>query len=181
MKIVDIKTFKKLITTDNRFKYGRIASLDVGSKRIGVACTDEIRFTINPVITLERKTPRMHPESIEKLSKQLQAIINEKNITGLVVGFPLTQENEITPLCKEIVTMCQRLSCHYKSPIPIPPTMQAEEDLNLLCTFWDERNSSVGSRALSRSMSDKLSVAKKYKDTFAACLILQGFVENVLV
>eukprot|EP00981_Chlorochromonas_danica_P002681 scaffold525_cov170-Ochromonas_danica.AAC.5 len=50
----------------------------------------------------------------------------------------------------------------------------------MICTFWDERNSTVGARRLVKDMmlSSRRTVMLKYKDSLAASLILQGFLEH---
>jgi len=45
----------------------------------------------------------------------------------------------------------------------------------IYCTFWDETDSTVTARALSRSMSNKRSVFTRNKDSLAAYVILESF------
>jgi RNase H-fold protein (predicted Holliday junction resolvase) len=46
----------------------------------------------------------------------------------------------------------------------------------IVCTFWDERNSTKGARRMANNITMKPSVKAKFKDSFAACLILKGFI-----
>lgn len=168
MKILNVVSFKNLFLSTGNTGY-KIAALDIGSKYIGVALADETKISVTPLGDIKRSTDRMSTEALQKLSLQLQKIINDKNVGGFVVGFPLLENGAITPLCEEIVIMMTALECKQNQSIH-GPTQE------IVCTFWDERNSSVGARRMAKNISGKLSVKMKFKDSFAACLILKGFI-----
>lgn len=178
-----------------------IAALDVGQKHIGLAISDVMRMSVAPVGDISRKPPRMSQQSIDKVSKAIQRFVDKHNVGGIVIGFPLTPDGGVTRFCEEIVNLVSRLDC--KQPlIPTPAatggsisgggnsgsvltnsaTVAAESPHNnrepLLCTFWDERNSTVGARRVISQMSSRRSVVSKYKDSVAACLILDGFLKG---
>ncbi len=187
MRIVNILEFRQtllspfsmLVTETNRLpsvalKLGNIAALDVGSKRIGIASTTDLsKQYISPILTLERKYPPMSEASITKLGKLLQEVVTKNNIIGLVVGFPITPTNQISSFAQDIISLVDQLDVRYENPELVELYGQ-----QLISTFWDERNSSVGSRHMAKSMSSRLSVVKKYKDSFAACLILEGYLAH---
>ncbi len=172
MKIINVSTFKSMFLSANKFRY-KIASLDFGTKHIGVALADETKESITPVGDIDRMSDRMSSEATKKLSMQLQKIVNEHNIGGFVVGFPLLENGSLTPLCEEIITIVQTLECKQKVSKLSPET-------EMVCTFWDERSSTIGARRMARNFSGKQSVRQKYKDSFAACLILKGFINHSL-
>jgi putative Holliday junction resolvase len=60
----------------------RILALDVGDRRIGLAITDPLGLTAQPLFTLHRTTPRADLKSIARF-------IRQHNIEVLVVGNPL--------------------------------------------------------------------------------------------
>src|SRR5581483_3928619 len=61
----------------------RYLALDVGSKRIGVAVSDELGLTAQPVLTLERRrNPREDLRSLARLARRYA-------VAGIVVGNPL--------------------------------------------------------------------------------------------
>ncbi len=200
MRIVELEIFHRLLcasTASPALRYGKLVALDVGTKRVGVAMCDETRRMIHPVDTWQRSVDKTLRYQDKSLTGKLQRLVESEGVSGVIVGFPLGLQEEITPLCTDIVTLIQSLDCVYpkgglmanaiissvvedvmvkeregeKEGVVVSPPMVA--------TFWDERNSSVQARRLARTMSDRKAVAKKYKDSFAACLIMEGFLEHV--
>ncbi len=68
----------------------RIMGFDVGDKRIGIAVTDALGLTVQPLLTLYRKTPRADMKSIGRL-------IRRHGIAEAVVGNPLHMSGEAGP------------------------------------------------------------------------------------
>jgi putative Holliday junction resolvase len=60
----------------------RILALDVGNRRIGLAITDPLGLTAQPLFTLHRTTLRADLKAIARF-------IRQHNVTALVVGNPL--------------------------------------------------------------------------------------------
>src|SRR6201992_3353226 len=60
----------------------RILALDVGDRRIGLAITDPLGLTAQPLFTLHRTTLRADLKAIARF-------IRQHNVTELVVGNPL--------------------------------------------------------------------------------------------
>src|SRR5258708_2567048 len=62
---------------------GRLLALDLGLRRVGVAVSDELRITANPLTALERR-------SWKDLLGRVAAIIQSYDARGLVIGLPLS-------------------------------------------------------------------------------------------
>lgn len=62
---------------------GRLLSLDLGAKRVGVAVSDELRMTVNPLPAIERR-------SWKDLLRRVVTIIESYDARGLVIGLPLS-------------------------------------------------------------------------------------------
>jgi RNase H-fold protein (predicted Holliday junction resolvase) len=201
MKIVDVVQFHRLLCGVHvlpALRYGKLLALDVGTKKIGLALTDESRRLINPMDTFLRTEDKSMKYQDNALTNKLQRVIESEGVVGVIVGFPLGVNAEVTPLCQDIVQLIQSLRCVYpktgvignaaNTSLRVDPLSSISnahqqshaESIPMIATFWDERNSSVQARRLARTISDRKGVAKKYKDTFAACLILEGFLENVV-
>lgn len=153
-----------LFRTTNSFK---IASLDIGTKHIGIAITDETKRIAIPVKKdIKRKTSiqytRMSNQSIQLLTNDLNNLISTHNIRLFVVGLPLHMLQS-TPLANEIIDLM----------------MQVNIDEPVYCTFWDETDSTVTARSLSRRMSTKRSVFTRNKDSLSAFVILDAFLRAV--
>ena len=69
----------------------RYLGLDVGNRRIGVAVSDELGLTAQPVLTLERRSrPREDLRSLARLCRRF-------GVAGIVVGNPLHLSGEASP------------------------------------------------------------------------------------
>ena len=63
----------------------RLIGLDLGSKRIGVSICDEKQSIATPLKTLNKT-------NTENLINELKIIIDENNIKGIIIGFPLNMD-----------------------------------------------------------------------------------------
>jgi putative Holliday junction resolvase len=68
----------------------RILALDVGDRRIGLAITDALGLTAQPLFTLHRTTQRADLKAIARF-------IRQHNVTTLVVGNPLHADGSPSP------------------------------------------------------------------------------------
>src|SRR5271166_997039 len=69
----------------------RYLGLDVGNRRIGVAVSDELGVTAQPVLTLERRrNPREDLRSLARLARRF-------SVVGIVVGNPVHLSGEPGP------------------------------------------------------------------------------------
>ena len=182
MKYVSIDIFKSL-RNSREFRRGKLAAFDVGSKKVGVAITDEFQRDVGPALeNITRTEPRMEPAQIEKFSKKVQALISQHNIVGVVVGFPLAPDGTSTPFCQEIIDLFGAFKCHRvitEEYMNVDnKTVRKTTKMSIPYTFWDERNSTIGARRLANTMTNKKSVKIKLRDSLAASLILQGFLQG---
>jgi putative Holliday junction resolvase len=77
---------------------GRVVALDVGTKTIGVACTDPLRITVQPVRTLARSGVRQDIVALEPVLASLAPDV-------VVVGLPLeldSSESRSAKLARQI-------------------------------------------------------------------------------
>lgn len=177
MKIIRLQEFRQILLL-NQSKYGLESSLlglDVGTKRIGVAKYDLLSSFVQPIGFIDRTVQENGFIAAQKLSIRLQLLINQHNVVGVVVGFPLQMDGSITPLSKRILHLCEKLDC--KMPIE----NESLHVFDMVCTFWDERESTMGARRKISLMSNRLSSVKKHKDSFAAAIIVESFAEHFLV
>lgn len=68
----------------------RVVAIDLGTKRTGLAVTDPLKITANPLETIET----------EKLLEYLRAYCAKEDVESLVLGLPTRlngQDNEMTP------------------------------------------------------------------------------------
>ena len=65
----------------------RIIGLDYGTKTVGVALSDALGITAQPVETITRK----EENKLRKTYARIEAIIEENDVEKIVVGLPIDQ------------------------------------------------------------------------------------------
>lgn len=191
MKYLEVPAFiaRILGTRSSR----KLMALDVGTKHVGVAITDESQMFVSPYSTISRTKPpihRMSPSAIKSFEQKLQSVIDKEAVCGIVVGLPL-KDGEPTPFCQEIVDMMLQMNCFFPQSQYQPATPDSDSNANaayehkelarkepMEFTLWDEYGSTMDSRRLVASTSNKRSVYLKKKDSMAASVILQRFLTS---
>lgn len=152
-KIVILKNKKDFLKHSHE---GRLIALDVGTKTIGIAVTDDTRSMSFPSETLLRK-------GNQKDIPILLDIFKNKKITGVIMGLPISFEEKDTDSSLFVKRFAENLSIQTELPI----------------VFHDERLSSFEAEDL---MLDKVGYhgTKKVVDKIAASFILEGFLSQDL-
>ena len=89
---------------------GRIAALDVGSKKIGVAISDATRILASPYAILIRRDDKL-------VAKELERLINEQQIVGWVIGWPLELDGREAASCSMVVKFVEEVLEDFELPI----------------------------------------------------------------
>lgn len=129
--------------------------MDVGTKRIGLALSDELRITGQPYGLLE-------PQSQDHVLEYLSALIEKENITLIVLGLPKRLDGSSGEMAQEAKILAKRI----------------REELQVAVKMWDERFST---HAAQRALLEGDVSRKKRKqviDQTAAAWILQGFLDS---
>lgn len=99
-----------------------IAAIDFGTKRIGIAISDETRCFAFPLTYINRSESaihhRMSTEAVSAMLDVLQSACREHHVGALVIGFPV-HYGVITPLCKEILKVVTMGATLYKVPMVV--------------------------------------------------------------
>ena len=132
----------------------RVMALDVGKVRIGVALTDPLGYTAQPLLTIWRKTPGDDLRSILRL-------VRKNEVGRIVVGNPLHLSGEISPWAAKVHILAETL--RERSGLPVE--------------LWDERLSSVEAHALLDDAEYDRRDRKQVIDQVAATVILRGWME----
>ena len=129
----------------------RIIGLDIGSKRIGVAMSDELGITAQPLETIKA-------QDLEKVVE----LVKEHEAKELVVGLPLNMNGSEGPKAKEVISLVDSL----KQKVSVPVKM------------WDERLTTMAvEKELIRADVSRRK-RKKVVDKLAAQLILQSYLDS---
>ncbi|MBK6751316.1 MAG: Holliday junction resolvase RuvX [Pyrinomonadaceae bacterium] len=135
---------------------GRIVSLDPGTKRVGVAVCDELRFTTRPLPFITRT-------SWKKLLVEVKTILAELDAKALVIGLPLRSDGGESEMSSEARSMARRFSLSLEIPVYLQ----------------DERVTSyeAKSRLWQRGLDVKES--RSQVDSEAAAIILSDFLDRL--
>ncbi|MBN2829797.1 MAG: Holliday junction resolvase RuvX [Candidatus Cloacimonetes bacterium] len=134
--------------------YSRIMAIDYGEKRIGLAITDLMQMFAKPFDTIPN-------EGKEKTINQIKLLIQEKQISRVVLGLPLGLEGQETDKTREVLKFSEVL----KTGISVPVEM------------WDERLSTYEASQELRKMGYDPIKGRKYIDAMAAYMILKSYLE----
>ena len=94
---------------------GRLLALDLGTKRVGVAVSDELRLSVRPVTILERRSWK---HLLSHVAEQIKSL----GIKGLVVGLPLNIDGSEGPAASE----ARRLAENFRKSLNVPVYVQDE-------------------------------------------------------
>ena len=134
----------------------RYLGLDVGNRRIGVAVSDELGITAQPVLTLERhRNPREDLRSLARLARRFGA-------AGIVVGNPVHLSGELSPQTARTHAFAAALG--ELSGLPIH--------------LWDERLTTREAHRILYEAGRVRQEHRKVVDQVAATLILQSFLDE---
>lgn len=134
----------------------RILGLDLGSKTIGVAISDELGMYAHPVDTIKRTSMKNDLEALAGFVRDLGAGL-------IVIGHPINMDGSKGESAKKAEEFAKRVGA----------------ELNMKVELWDERLSTT---AVTKAMLEgDLSRAKRKKsvDKLAASYILQGYIDKI--
>ena len=147
--ILTIKEFKKNIDNNSR-----LLGIDPGKKNIGIAICDENKVVATPLKIIKKN-------KFQILLKEIQAIIKENDIKGIVIGNPINMDGSFGKESQSATGFAKNLSINISIPI----------------VLWDERLSSEGSFKITRNLGTNVTDRVKKLDKNAAAFILQGAID----
>ena len=136
----------------------RILGLDYGTRTVGVAISDRLGITVQPYETITRK----EDNKLRKTFQRIEQIIEEEEVTEIVVGYPLNMDGSIGEraiACKDFAAALERRT-------------------GLIVTLWDERLTTVAADEVLMECGVRRENRKAVIDQIAAVFILQGYMEH---
>ncbi len=133
----------------------RLAALDVGDKRIGVAVSDGLRLTAQPLGTVQRR-------SLAADCAAIQLMLASYEIEKVVAGLPLNPRGEEGEQADRVRHFCARFVAETGREV----------------VFQDERlTSAEGDRMLIQT-GMRRNRRREVRDRVAAALILQAWLDS---
>jgi len=139
---------------------GRVLALDLGSRTIGLAVSDETRTIAQPLRTIERQA-----EGHRRDLAALREIVRDLEVTLVVVGLPLKLDGEPGVQARKAAAFADMVRDRLHVPV----------------TLFDERLTTFeAEEALAEYGLDRRE-RKRRVDAVAASLILRGFLDAARV
>lgn len=132
---------------------GRLAGIDYGRKRIGLALSDTGEKIASPAGTLSGSG------DVGQDARQVTRWALEQEATGIVVGLPLSMDGSDS----EQTRLVRRFAA----------ALRKSGSLSVEC--WDERLSSFAADEVLKAADLRPAVRKRLRDALAAQVILQAF------
>lgn len=133
----------------------KVLGIDYGSKRVGIAVSDEDRkysFMRETIINI----------SLESLVNEIKEVCVSEKVEKIVMGLPLDQNGNIGPKAKEVTEFARYL----------------HNQLKIEVILEDERFTSIMAKQLFREAGKKLKKEKINIDKQSAQIILQSFLDK---
>ena len=137
----------------------RIMGLDYGSKTVGVAVSDLLGLTAQPVETITRKDEN----KLRKTCARIEELIKEYEVTKIVLGLPKHMNDDIGDRAEKSIAFGEML----------------KRRTGLEVVMWDERLTTVEAEQTLIECNIRREDRKKYIDQIAAVFILQGYMDSV--
>ncbi len=131
----------------------RVLGLDIGTKRTGVAISDPLGWTAQGLAVIKKG----------RELEELKTIIDEKEVTEIVVGLPKNMDGSLGPKAQEILAIVEQLKESFGIPVHT----------------WDERLTTVAAERVLLEADLSRAQRKKVIDKTAAVIILQGYLDMV--
>ena len=135
---------------------GRIMGLDLGTKTIGVAISDGMRYSATPLETIKRT--KFTADAI-----RLDEIITQNAIVAVILGLPLNMDGSEGPRVQSTRAFARSLAQRITLPI----------------AFWDERLSTSAVTRMMIQADLRRDRRAEIVDKLAASYILQGALDRL--
>lgn len=137
----------------------RVMGLDYGAKTVGVAVSDELMLTAQPLETIRRE----REGKLRQTLSRIEDLMEEYSVEKVVIGLPKKLNNEEGDRCertREFGELVGRRS-------------------GLEVIYQDERLTTVEADAVLEEGGIRKDKRKQYIDKMAASLILQGYLDSI--
>lgn len=137
----------------------RIMGLDYGAKTVGVAISDELLLTAQPVETITRE----RENKLRQTLARIESLMEEYQVEKVVIGLPKKMNNQEGERCEKTREFAQ--------------TVERRSGLEVI--LWDERLTTVAADQVLAEGGVAKERRKEYIDKVAASLILKGYLDSI--
>jgi len=134
----------------------RILAIDYGTKRIGIALSDELGWTAQPLETLNRRT-------LDRDIAHIASLVGTHEVGQVLLGFPIQLDGREGPAIQAMREFQVRL----EEGIPVPVIL------------WDERLTTKAAEDLLIAADVSRKKRKGIVDRIAASILLQSYLASL--
>jgi RNAse H-fold protein YqgF len=133
--------------------------LDYGSVTVGVAISDSMLLTAQPVEVIKRKGENKLRQTLARI----EALVQEHEVERIVLGYPKNMNNSEGERVQHTKEFMDKLIART----------------GLEVVLWDERLSTAAAMDVLKEGGVRPENRKSYVDKIAASLILQGYLDSI--
>lgn len=130
----------------------RILALDVGEKRVGVAVSDPLGYTAQPLVVLPRRPHGQFLQSLADLAREYEVAL-------VLLGLPRRTTGQKGPEAQRVLALAREITTK----------------LGLKCDTWDEWLTTVAAERVLLEGGLSRQERRQVVDKTAAALILDGY------
>ena len=134
----------------------RILALDHGSKRIGIAVSDELKMIAQPLEFIPA-------QPFAAFLARLEDLIRDKEVESILVGLPRNMDGSYGPAALKVQDFVEALKGAVRVPIK----------------NWDERLTSAQANRLLIQGNVRRDKRKEQVDKMAAAILLQSYLDSL--
>ena len=135
---------------------GKILGIDYGDARVGLAITDALKITAQPMDTLP-----IHSDSSILIDK-IKDIMKETKLEAVVIGYPRHLNGDVSETAKKVDKVIEEI-----------------ETLGIKVVKWDERLTTVMAHKTMKELGIKQKEKKIHADRLAAMYILEDYINSL--
>jgi len=132
----------------------KVLGIDFGDRRIGVAASDALGLTAQPVTVLQR-------QSLAEDIARIAELANRRRAQTIVVGLPLNMDGSAGPAARRARRFAAAL----------------RRELGLAVELWDERLTTVEAERVLIASGERRARRRQLRDSVAAAIILQAYLD----
>ncbi|MBR89694.1 MAG: Holliday junction resolvase RuvX [Verrucomicrobiales bacterium] len=133
----------------------RVLAIDHGTKRMGIAVSDELGMLAQPVGFIPA-------EPFEEFLVELKGLLAEREVEQVLVGMPRNMDGSYGPQALKVPDFVAVLKRAVSQPVKT----------------WDERLTTVQAAGKLRASGKKARQQKEKVDAAAAAVLLQGYLDS---
>lgn len=137
----------------------RIMGLDFGSRTVGVAVSDALKITAQPLETIVRK----EENKLRQTLSRIEHLVKEYEIETIVLGYPKNMNNSEGERVEKTKAFQEVLERRCGLPV----------------ILWDERLTTIAANRVLMESGVRRENRKEVIDQIAASLILQGYLDSL--